>query len=678
MTKMPISNRVIYVTLGVILSFFLSTTLKADEKLFLIANDPNMTYFKPEVKISSSNEIYMVYQAQNINSGRSDIYLSKYSAGKVSFLKNVSESNHLSYEPDLEISINGHLHVAWADETGNEVHTIKYRTFNGSNWSNIINLGQVSNTDYIEDLRMAVDSAGNAFVVFMHWPVAACKFISKYGNNISFESFPVSGRSKHPDVGADQTFVHIVWQYKDGSDYTIAYQRRPNAANSNWQPWINLDFYVTQRPRMSVDSAGIPHVVFFHKRTDIPARQLIYQKWEGTKFSKPKVVSNPSEFELYHYCDVAALNSTNIIATLQKGGWSGGKYIGYNWKRGNEWKGFSYSSKTYGHYPVKQSVDLATDRYLAAIAFAEKDEAVYLLIKEEGSNPDNKAPIASFTFSPQIGNAPLDVTFDATDSTDPDGHITHYQWNFGDGSTGTGQITTHKFVLEGTYTVTLTVSDNDGKSNSVSHQIIIEPPNEPPVANFSFSPTTGLYPLEVTFDASTSTDIDGTIVQYEWDFGDEQTGSGQIVSHTYNQKGMYTIMLTVYDDDNDFSSASATIQVLGLLPPLNIRQEVVQNRNLFTIEFVAQITWDRNPGNADRGSNVTQYKIYRMGQGETQYIHIDTVPATDNNTYFDRLGNQVINYHYTVTALDDMGRESELPDSTSNTTVELRPKDIKE
>jgi PKD repeat protein len=634
--------------------------LKAvDEILVKIAGEANFAYYKPEVEISPSGDIYIAYQAENQASGRSEIYLSKYSSsGQVSFVKNLSDSSAYSYEPEIKIPNNGYIHVAWADQTG-DTHVIKYRYFNGSTWSNIINLGQVGNSENIEDLRIDVDETGNVFVVFMHWPAARCIFISKYGNNISFENFPLSGRTKHPDVAADPNYVHIVCQYKPDKDYTIAYQRRPNRPNSAWQSWVDLDVYGTQRPRMSLDNSGTPHVVFFQK--DGVSKRLFYKKWTGAGFGSLTVMSDPGRYELYHFCDISAVSADNIIVTVQKGGWGGGKNVSGNWKRNGTWNGFSLFSKTNGLKPTKQSVDLANDRFFAAIAFGKEFAAVYLLLVEEEGGPGGNAPTASFTFTPQTGNAPLDVTFDASASTDSDGQITNYNWNFGDTFTGIGQTVLHRYETEGEYTVTLTVTDDDGKTDSTSHIIIVDPPNQPPVAHFTFSPTSGLYPLTVTFDAAASTDVDGQIVQYEWDFDGEQISSGPIVTRTFTEKGLYTIILTVYDDDDASATASGTIEVLGLVPPLNIAYEAMINRNLFTIQQVYRITWESNPGNAERGANIVQYNIYRKRPDEGMYSFVATIAAGDTYEYYDRIGTVQEDFLYTVTAVDDQGRESDLP-----------------
>ncbi len=634
--------------------------LQADETLVKIVGQSNTGYFKPEVAIGANEVVYVAYEAKNESSGGSEIHLSKYQNGNVTFVKNLSESSAYSYEPEIVIPANGHIHAAWCDQT-NDTHVIKYRYYNGSSWSGISTFGQIDNAENIEDLRIAVDDAGNVFVVFMYWNAAKCILISKYGNNVDFEHFPLSGRSKHPDVAVDSNHVHVTWQYKERGEeiYTIAYQRRANSPGSSWQPWVNLEYdHTTQRPRMSLDNANIPHIVFFHNLGS--TRRLLYRKWNGSGFDAPRIMSDPTKFETYHFCEIVAVNSDNILVTMQKGGWSGGKNVSYNWRQNGSWSGFSFFSESYGHNPTKQSADMVSDRFFAAVAFAEKDDAVYLLLVEEAGGPGGNAPTARFTFSPQTGNAPLAVTFDGSDSSDDDGSITNYRWNFGDGVTGTGQTPTHTYQGEGEYTITLTVTDNDGKSGSASHTIIVEPPNEPPVAVFDFTPKHGLYPLTVNFNASQSYDVDGQVVRYEWDFGGEQSGSGRETAHTFPEKGLYRVILTVFDDDGDSATASGSVNVQGLLPPLNIAYETLVNRNVFTIQYVTRLAWDRNPGNADRGATIVQYNIYRKRPAEAAYSLIDTVAAQDNNEYNDRVGTENIEYQYTVTAVDDQGRESDI------------------
>ena len=186
-------------------------------------------------------------------------------------------------------------------------------------------------------------------------------------------------------------------------------------------------------------------------------------------------------------------------------------------------------------------------------------DAIYQLASLAALAPVN--PVASFTANPTSGEAPLPVTFDASGSSDADGSISTYSWQFGDGSTATGSTASHTFNAAGNYTVTLTVTDDDGLTDASTTSINVSAPpvNDPPSASFTLTPTSGVVPLPVSVDASASTDGDGTITSYAWDFGDGNTDSGSSASHTYSAAGTYQIVLTVTDNDGATDSFSRTV-----------------------------------------------------------------------------------------------------------------------
>ena len=121
-----------------------------------------------------------------------------------------------------------------------------------------------------------------------------------------------------------------------------------------------------------------------------------------------------------------------------------------------------------------------------------------------------------------------------------------------------GVIVNHTYSTSGNYTVTLTVRDNLGGSASKSMQLRV---NSLPVAKFSVSPTTPDAGTGVSFDAGSSTDSDGTVTSYQWDFGDGSTGTGKTVTHTYSASGTYTVKLNVTDNNGAHNVSSLTLQV---------------------------------------------------------------------------------------------------------------------
>jgi len=90
-------------------------------------------------------------------------------------------------------------------------------------------------------------------------------------------------------------------------------------------------------------------------------------------------------------------------------------------------------------------------------------------------DPTNQPPVASFSCSQTSGQSPLAVTFDASASTDPDGWISQYNWNFGDATVGIGMTTSHTYITTTfhTYVAKLTVLDNGGENSSTTHAISV-------------------------------------------------------------------------------------------------------------------------------------------------------------------------------------------------------------
>jgi PKD repeat protein len=169
--------------------------------------------------------------------------------------------------------------------------------------------------------------------------------------------------------------------------------------------------------------------------------------------------------------------------------------------------------------------------------------------------PTNQSPTASFTFRTDG----LSASFDGTDSQDPDGRIASYAWDFGDGGSDTGATSSHLYTTPGTYHVTLTVTDDQGATNAITHDVTVTglSTNQSPTASFTFR--TDL--LTASFDGTGSRDPDGRIASYAWDFGDNKSGTGATPSHPYRTPGTYHVTLTVTDDQGATASAAKTITV---------------------------------------------------------------------------------------------------------------------
>ena len=185
-------------------------------------------------------------------------------------------------------------------------------------------------------------------------------------------------------------------------------------------------------------------------------------------------------------------------------------------------------------------------------------------------------PTAVISSSAATGPAPLTVSFDGSGSTATNATITAYNWSFGDGGSATGSKVSRTYTTAGTYTATLTVTDSNGQTGEIGTPVIVTAPvvtNKAPQAVISATPTSGSAPLTVSFDGGGSTDSDGTISSYVWNFGDGSSATGKTVSHTYITEATFTATLQVTDDKGANGTASVTITAKAEEPTPEVKME---------------------------------------------------------------------------------------------------------
>ncbi|MCD6542321.1 MAG: PKD domain-containing protein, partial [Thermoplasmata archaeon] len=172
-------------------------------------------------------------------------------------------------------------------------------------------------------------------------------------------------------------------------------------------------------------------------------------------------------------------------------------------------------------------------------------------------------PIADFVSSPDEPTDIDNMTFDAKDLSYPsagnNASIVNYTWDFGDGCYGYGCNVTHRYVDDGYYDVTLTIYDSNGKNATKTKRIYVR--NIIPLPSFSIEPSQIMIVGKPVHFNSTVYEPDGYIVNYTWDFGDGGYAYTRNATHIYTKSGIYTVRLTVKDDDNATGTKEKTIWV---------------------------------------------------------------------------------------------------------------------
>ena len=170
-------------------------------------------------------------------------------------------------------------------------------------------------------------------------------------------------------------------------------------------------------------------------------------------------------------------------------------------------------------------------------------------------------PIARIAFSPAQPRIGDTVFFNASQSTGPAGRdIVSYDWDFGDGTTGSGVTVSHAYPVAATYGVTLTVTDEGGVTASTTTSVNVR--TSQPVASFVFSPTAPTTATDVRFNASASSAVSGrTITSYASNLGDGFTATGVTPVHRFSTPGVYSVGLTVTDSAGEVGTTTVSVNV---------------------------------------------------------------------------------------------------------------------
>ncbi len=303
-----------------------------------------------------------------------------------------------------------------------------------------------------------------------------------------------------------------------------------------------------------------------------------------------------------------------------------------------------YEFEKIGVYTVSLRVTSTTGEY----AVAEKDIKV-----EEAELPK---PIIDVQGEPEDFLTGTQYIFKADRTESPNGKITAYSWDFGDGTPPIKTKTaSHTWQNEGTYDVILTVTDEDDKENDITLTIEVGAPQGVPKASLKTEPALksgalsieGEAPFTVVFDATGSTDADNNIVDYNWDFDGDGTedGAGSKTSHTYEEPGTFTAELTVVDADGNEGKASTVVKVMSKGLTAILSADPIDGNVPVTVSFdatgsvypegqISSYEWDFGDGTAPKiGASTISHKYTKIGTFTAKV----TVIGSDNKRDTDEI-----------------------------------------
>jgi PKD repeat protein len=533
-----------------------------------VSRSPGLESLSPRIAVDSVGNYHVVWAEYVPNSHQGNAYYAKYDLGTQTWSTPLNLSNngrvYSEEKRPVGIAIDGsdNIYVVYVERT-----RLSLRIFSGGSWGTPFLISSWKTGD-CDSARVAVDSLGNIFICW--WTLDSYTVLSRARVDGVWEDVRKisAGQSKFCDIAVGNNAVFACWTARHNTTvYQIFYTRRSSSLNAGWTvpQAMYRGSHKQQVPAVEVDSNDIAHIVFTPAFEGAGMRMVRYCRWTGNGFAAPVALS---EQMLLHY---PALDEQggNLYVCWQVGAYGNGSRVDTNNHINGVWSG----------------------------ARAVPDSA---------------------------GSTYSDV------AADPFGVSIYYVWDSG------GEIWC-----------------NMGQGGS------IPPDNDPPTAEFSFSPTTGIYPIEITFDASASEDPDGSIASYSWDFGDSGRASGAVVKHTYNRWGTYAVTLVVRDNVGATAVKTHNIEILRLFQPLNIRWETKVDESLLQSRRVTQVTWSKNPANDALGVQITLYRVYRKKSGENDASYQLCGEATaDAFKFIDtNLGENDV-YVYTVTACDNQGHES--------------------
>lgn len=276
----------------------------------------------------------------------------------------------------------------------------------------------------------------------------------------------------------------------------------------------------------------------------------------------PRVTISPS----------TANTGQKVIFDAGKSSSSNGKITGFKWVVGDEPFINGNDGITFDGVRVEKTFTIPSrpQGFDVQLTITDATGETNSILLTDSLKILSRPPKTNFTVS-KVDGEPNRFGFDAgvTEDEDTNRSDLTFEWNFGDGSQGmTGEKVEHIFDETGTYSVTLSVGDGDQVS-TMSKEVKVDSTFVAKI--LKIDPIVGKAPITVSFEGSGGTNKsygldDGIVKAFNWDFGDQTTESGTTVTHIFNKKGRYKVVLTAFDEKGATASTERIVHVAGADP----------------------------------------------------------------------------------------------------------------
>jgi hypothetical protein len=513
---------------------------------------------------------------------------------------NVTQSSYGQDEPNIAINplhntlqpMDLHIAVGVNDYGGMYSYPGLYTSTDLTTWT----FHSVSKPTYdaYGNPVLAYDSLGNLYYAYMAFDVDgsgnaydAAIYVSKSADEgVTWDFYTlVSGLGigtslyyDRPWLAIDQTnnYIYVTWTLWHGIGATcqgsdIMFARSTDGGVSFPTPLIISSSYLPsgqqrQWSQIAIGPSGEVYVTWrrFGIGSPTPTRAILMVKStdHGVSFGSEAVVIEYPDFDpsdyLYDYAAPATCSWPQIAV-----GPTGNLYIAWHDYVADYDRDFNFIRSTDGgaHWSTKITVaGSSRDQFWPALAVSPSGriDAVWY---DRRDDPSNWLLNLYYTNSLDEG-ATFDpiITKVTTATSDTSVYVTDSVLYFGD-------YIDLAETSDGAAVAVWTDTRTGNQEVFIATITLGVPPTGEPVASFTEDPHSAPVGTTINFDASASYDPDGTIVSYEWDFGDGATATGAIASHAYAANGIYTVTLTVTDDDGLTGTATAT-KTIGPISPV--------------------------------------------------------------------------------------------------------------